>query len=391
MTYRLRVVPRFPANISGADGITVERDGVDLVIKPDYGALVQTPAVVDPDASFFQIWQRDEDMYVIMSLTDVFTVGGALYFMPIATYDPQGIEADAFALANMTGTVSTAQIADGAISAPKLSSSLPVVRVDTAQSFTATQQAQARTNIDVVQAGYKSGMVLSNNASDVNNDIDISAGVRMADNGSNWLRLASTLTKQLDAAWAVGSNAGMLDTGSKANSESYALFVIGGAAVATDVLASTSFSAPTMPTGYTWKRYLGTIVTSSSGNIFSFSQIGNYFRRLTITGGSYSGTIGTTSSLASLSIPRGISCQIDLQWRTLNASGNGFVYLRHPDDTDISVAGPASANLGGVGTNVSFVGTVSVFSDTSRQVAARAFLASTTLELSIRGWTDPYL
>lgn len=259
------------------------------------------------------------------------------------------------------------------------------------QSLTTAEQRQARINIDVVQAGYKSGMVLSNNAADINNDIDISSGVRMADDGSNWLRLGSTLTKRLDASWAVGTGNGMLDTGTKANSESYALFVIGGSAVATDVLASTSFSAPTMPTGYTWKRYLGTIVTSSTGNIFSFSQIGNYFRRLTITGGSYTGTIGTTSSLAALSVPRGISCQIDLQWRTLNASANGFIYLRNPDDTDISVAGPANANIGGVGTNVSFIGTISVFSDTSRQLAARAQNASTTLDLSIRGWTDPYL
>lgn len=103
MTYRLRVLPRFPANISGAVGITVEREGVDLVVKPDYGALTQVPSVIDPDGNFFTVWNEDDDMYVRMSFGDVFDAVSGLGFMQTEVYDPQGIADDAFDRANHTG------------------------------------------------------------------------------------------------------------------------------------------------------------------------------------------------------------------------------------------------------------------------------------------------
>lgn len=127
MTYRLRVLPRFPANISGAVGITVEREGVDLVVKPDYGALTQVPSVIDPDTNFFTVWNEDDDMYVRMSFGDVFDAVSGLGFMQTEVYDPQAIGADAFDRANHTGTntpsdgtVTTAKIVDANVTTPKI-------------------------------------------------------------------------------------------------------------------------------------------------------------------------------------------------------------------------------------------------------------------------------
>lgn len=103
MTYRLRVLPRFPANISGSVGLTVEREGVDLVIKPDYGALTQVPSVIDPDTTFLPVWSEEDDSYARMSFTDVSDAVVGLGFMRTDTYDPTGIAADVFARANHTG------------------------------------------------------------------------------------------------------------------------------------------------------------------------------------------------------------------------------------------------------------------------------------------------
>lgn len=104
MTIRMRVLPRFPAMISGVSGITTTRDGTDIVIKSDYGALVRIPAVADASTSFFKVWDSNLNSYSIMTFGDVFAAVAAMGFMDVATYDPQGKHADAFARANHTGT-----------------------------------------------------------------------------------------------------------------------------------------------------------------------------------------------------------------------------------------------------------------------------------------------
>ena len=75
------------------------------------------------------------------------------------------------------------------------------------------------------------GLVWSNNATDATNDIDISAGELQCDNG--YYFLASSITKRMDASWAVGSGSGGLATGATAWSSTgqvYYIFaiVVGG-------------------------------------------------------------------------------------------------------------------------------------------------------------------
>lgn len=77
--------------------------------------------------------------------------------------------------------------------------------------------AGARTNLDVYNAVSIYGLTLSNNGTDAVNDIDIAAGRCSQLSDAAPLVLASTLTKRLDAAWAVGSGNGGRDTGSIAD------------------------------------------------------------------------------------------------------------------------------------------------------------------------------
>lgn len=122
--------------------------------------------------------------------------------------------------------------------------------------------------------GYISGLIQSNNVTDTVNDIDISAGKCRDATDAVDMALSSALTKRLDAAWAVGTNQGGLDTGAEANSTWYALWLIKRSDTGVvDALFSASFSAPTMPASYDYKRLIGAVYNDGSGNIQAFKSL----------------------------------------------------------------------------------------------------------------------
>lgn len=121
------------------------------------------------------------------------------------------------------------------------------------------------------------GLILSNNASDAVNDIDITAGAAAADTSPYYLmQLTSALTKRLDAAWAAGNGNGGLDTGAIANTTYHIWLIQRSDTGVVDALFSTSATAPTMPTNYDRKRRIGCVVRSA-GAILAFRQKGNRF------------------------------------------------------------------------------------------------------------------
>ncbi len=67
----LNVLPRFPAHIRATDGLVVAiENAVDLVVKPDFGALVPVPAVTNPAMTYFQAWDKSIDYYQSISFQD---------------------------------------------------------------------------------------------------------------------------------------------------------------------------------------------------------------------------------------------------------------------------------------------------------------------------------
>jgi hypothetical protein len=146
--------------------------------------------------------------------------------------------------------------------------------------FTAADAAAPRAAIGVYKPrGHIFGLTLSNNATDATNDIDIAAG-EAADASGNLLVLASGITKRLDAAWAVGSGNGGLDTGSIANGTYHVWLIQRSDTGVVDVLLSKSASSPTIPANYDSKRRIGSILRESTA-IVAFRQTGDVFKRLT--------------------------------------------------------------------------------------------------------------
>jgi len=105
------------------------------------------------------------------------------------------------------------------------------------------------------------------NGTDADHDIDFTAGNFQFDDGSGQA-VATALTKQIDAAWVAGDNAGGLFTGSVAADTFYYCFVIKNLSTGViDAGFDPSYSSPTLPSGYTKKAYRGAILTDGSGNI----------------------------------------------------------------------------------------------------------------------------
>lgn len=100
------------------------------------------------------------------------------------------------------------------------------------------------------------GLQVTNNATDPTNDFDISAGKARDATDTVDMVLAAGLRKLLDTAWAVGDNAGGLDTGAVADTLYYAWLIKRSDTGVVDVLFSLSATAPTMPANYDYKRRL---------------------------------------------------------------------------------------------------------------------------------------
>jgi hypothetical protein len=98
----------------------------------------------------------------------------------------------------------------------------------------------------------------------------IAAGTCRDSTDSANIVVPSLLTATITTAGANG-----LDTGSEASSTWYALYVIDGPTVAPASLLSASFTAPTLPGGYTVFRRIGAVYNDSGSNLLEFSQHGN--------------------------------------------------------------------------------------------------------------------
>lgn len=253
-------------------------------------------------------------------------------------------------------------------------------------------QLQTALSPGSVQRGGLHGMVCSNNVGDPNNDIDISAGRARDTTDAVTMVQTGTITKRLDANWAVGSNQGGLDTGSKANNTLYSVWAIGRTdETAYDYLFSASATAPTMPADYSYKRRVGFILTDGSGNIRAFTQYGDEFILNVPIKDIDDSTTGTSAKTVTVSAPplcralfNGIA--------KLNGTGAVYGRLFSALEADAATASTTAylPNIVGSdnGGSSNYGGSqISVWVDSSRQLKYR-FDAGATFKAALVSWTD---
>lgn len=246
-------------------------------------------------------------------------------------------------------------------------------------------------------AGLPSGhlyrLTLSNNGTDANNDIDIAAGECRDDTDAVDIEIASAITKRLDAAWAVGTNQGGLDTGSIADTTYHVWIIKRSDTGVVDVLFSTSATAPTMPTNYDYKRRIGSIVRTGAA-IKAFVQDGDDFRWASPVLDVNSTNPGTSAVTRTLTVPLGIRVKALIALR-----GEGTSAAANPNGiliSDLSVADIAPAGkfniyiYTGLAGTTNGTGVVEVWTNTSGQVRSRLEVsaAGTTILMVTHGWMD---
>lgn len=147
-------------------------------------------------------------------------------------------------------------------------------------------------------------ITIANNSTDANNDIDFSGGNFVFSDFSGQAYVPAMI-KRLDANWTAGTNQGGLDTGTKLNSQGYGVYAIYNPStnVADYLFTATGVTAITLPSGFTKFKYLGSILTNSSGNIIAFKQINNYFYFTEILDASPTPTSGVYATYT-LSVPK---------------------------------------------------------------------------------------
>lgn len=167
--------------------------------------------------------------------------------------------------------------------------------------------------------GHLFGMTMSNNGSDATNDIDFAAGSCL--NSTNVVpMIGSALTKQLDVAWAAGTNAGGKMSAAAITNTTYHCFaILKDSDNSVDYGFDVSATAPTMPTGYTYFRRIGSILRESAA-IVAFNQVGDLFRRSIPTADYSQSAPGTSAVTVTLKVPIGIRVEADISALLLDAT-----------------------------------------------------------------------
>jgi hypothetical protein len=243
--------------------------------------------------------------------------------------------------------------------------------------------------------GYLHGLTLSNNVSDATNDIDIAIGEAAASASPYWkMTIASALTKHLDAAWAVGTNQGGLDTGSIANTTYHIWLIQRSDTLVVDVLFSTSATAPTMPTNYDRKRRIGSI-RRVGATILAFTQNGDKFTYATPVLDIAATNPGAAAVTRSLTVPTGIVVSALLAVSTVNTAAlvlfrtyvSALELADLAPDANLNSIAPAA---NGSGSTQNSAGWIEVVTNTSGQIRTRhsASDANCSLSIELLGWID---
>ncbi|MBY2913766.1 hypothetical protein [Rhizobium leguminosarum] len=247
-------------------------------------------------------------------------------------------------------------------------------------------------------AGRLYGLAGSQNVTDANNDMDFAVGEAASAGASPVIMvLASAITKRSDAAWAVGSGNGAMDTGSKPTSSWLHWYAIKRPDTGVvDVCCSASSSAPTIggsiPAAYTKYRRIRSTKTDGSGNIIADSQDGDEVLWQTAVkengGAAYS--TGTTAALVTLAgVPSGFKVRAIMNATFTSATDTVGAFVSSPDEGDQALGVGNSlfniSNMQNASENAS--AGLEVRTNASGQVRHKAGAAG-SLYLSTRGYID---
>jgi hypothetical protein len=237
-----------------------------------------------------------------------------------------------------------------------------------------------------VVRGLLHGMTLSTAGSSTT--FTVQPGIACDSTFTDMMTLTAAMNKNT-GGFAPGSGNGSLDTGTIATTTWYHAFVIKNQTTgAVDVLVSLSATNPTMPSGFSLFRRIGSLRCDSSGNWRGFVQVGDDFL-WTTPNIDFSAAAGNSASrqAITLTVPPGVNvfAQFCLIAST-GASQNLYATSLDQADTVASSAG-GGFQVGTTAANDRGVGIAIIRTDLSGRIGMRS---SGTVSYTVitQGWTD---
>ena len=263
----------------------------------------------------------------------------------------------------------------------------------TERVWTAERVKQAIRALAVPQP-FISGCVPSS-AADTDHDITFSAG-RCLNAAETAVLTLPALTKQFDAAFAEGTNAGGLgDSVSLPASGTFYIFAITKDSDGTvDYFGDTSSSGANVPSGWTVEREVFRVMTDASNNFRAFEsmELAGGAVRVRLDGGPESTEVLGTSAATLITLEAPPGSRAIFSARASRASTSILnVLLSEISETDAAVTND-NTNLSFGTTSASLSAIIGVEMelklDTNRQIRGRSSLATTTLNMKLKGWID---
>jgi hypothetical protein len=229
------------------------------------------------------------------------------------------------------------------------------------------------------------------NGTDTDHDIDFTAGNFQFDDGSGQA-VATALTKQIDAVWSEGDNLGGLDTGTVAVDSTYHMFAIHNPTSGiSDALFSVSLS-PTMPSGYTKKKRVASLVTDGAANIrngiYRFQNNGAYIFTYNISIAIINGSGNFPLTLTNITIPtpRDIKTSPSFDCKIRSSGSDGIAIADFDSSQEFRVCSCSnSINTGSLATGAVFSNNLSQIK--YRNSGASAFV-DFDFDINVNGWLD---
>jgi hypothetical protein len=247
----------------------------------------------------------------------------------------------------------------------------------------------AQRSILGVPPGYLSSFIMTNNAADATNDLDLGPVSARSDDNVLDLVTSATIVKQIDVAFAEyvapGTPSGMRDSADNlAVAKWFRVFLIGGAGKNSQPFASTS-ATPTLPSGFTAKRLIGFIYWTGSA-IKAFIQTGRSVRWVTTVTDISTSAASTSGALTGMTAP---PARVDLafNYRTFCSGNPAFLYVRSPDQTNETPSNSVAPLGYGGNSGAVYQGFGKVITNASGQIGVRALNASTEAIIATLGWT----
>ncbi|OQX94364.1 MAG: hypothetical protein B6I23_01390 [Rickettsiaceae bacterium 4572_127] len=264
--------------------------------------------------------------------------------VPDASLSSRGL-----ALADMTN-VSVGAVADLGIAKTDLSNvSADATETEKGQvEFATISETITGTNttLATTPAGVKSlialptmfiqGLILENDT-DAEHDIKINVGKTRSADDTTDISLASVITRQIDASWTAGNNAGGMPSPLTVSANmTYHLFVIMKLDGTIDVGFDTSLTATNLlsdATDFVKYRRIGSVITDASANIVGFTAYETAGGAVDVM---YSSNItdytaNTSLVLVDVSIPKGIYAKGLFQAKAQTNGGGAETHLANYD------------------------------------------------------------